>query len=47
MDTKEQSREGTSSGPRSLREINEDTWKDAIDFTQSYIYKANTYAREH
>lgn len=36
-----------SSGPRSLREIKEDTGKGASEFTQSEIDEANAYAREH
>ncbi|PTI76189.1 hypothetical protein BU064_10820 [Staphylococcus succinus] len=37
----------TSSGPRSLREIKEDTGKGASEFTQSEINEANAYANEH
>lgn len=36
-----------SSGPRSLRQIKEDTGKGASEFTQSEIDEANAYAREH
>ena len=47
MDTEEAPREDAASGPRSLREIKEDTGKGASDFTQSEIDEANAYAREH
>lgn len=47
MDTEEAPREDAASGPRSLREIKEDTGKGASDFTQSEICEANAYAREH
>ena len=47
MDTDEQPREDAASGPRSLREIKEDTGKGASDFTQAEIDEANAYAREH
>ena len=39
--------ESNSSGPRSLREIKEDTGKGASEFTQAEIDEANAYAREH
>lgn len=36
-----------SNGPRSLREIKEDTGKGASEFTQEEIDEANEYARQH
>ncbi|WP_239705128.1 hypothetical protein [Mammaliicoccus sp. R-M63] len=40
-------KDNSSEGPRSLREIKEDTGKGASDFTQAEIDEANAYAREH
>lgn len=42
-----QQNESQSDGPRSLREIKEDTGKGASEFTQAEIDEANAYAREH
>lgn len=36
-----------SNGPRSLKEIKEDTGKGASEFTQEEIDEANEYARQH
>lgn len=46
-DTEEQPREDSVGGPRSFREIKEETGKGASDFTEAEKEEANAYAREH
>ncbi|MBO3066057.1 hypothetical protein AABD42_09190 [Staphylococcus shinii] len=46
-DTAEQQREDATGGPRSFREIKEQTGKGASDFTEAEKEEANAYAREH
>lgn len=46
-DTEEQPREDSVGGPRSFREIKEETGKGASDFTEEEKEEANAYAREH
>lgn len=46
-DTAEQQREDATDGPRSFREIKEQTGKGASDFTEAEKEEANAYAREH
>lgn len=46
-DTAEQQREDATGGPRSFREIKEQTGKGASDFTEAEKEEANAYARKH
>jgi len=46
-DTEELPREDAVGGPRSFREIKEETGKGASDFTEAEKEEANAYAREH